>query len=104
MYNDYPDAGLYGTYYEFHGADTIIERQIKHLPPAFHCGLLPNYFSAALRQPPIYSSAVAVPRKVFERVGGFKVGESIGKDLDMWGRIALYYRVAYTTELVRFII
>ena len=99
MYNNYPDAGLYGTCYIFHGSDTSIKRQIKYLPPAFHCGLLPNYFSAALGQPPIWTSAVAIPRKVFKSIGGFKIGESTGEDLDVWGRIALYYKVAYNIEI-----
>lgn len=99
MYNNYPDAGIYGTCYKIYGSDSGIQRQIKHIPSDFHRGLLPNYFCATLGQPPICTSAVAIPRKVFERVGGFKVGESIGEDLDMWGRIALYYRVAYTMEI-----
>ena len=63
-------------------------------------GVIPGYFKAsALGEPPVSSSSVAIPKKVFEDVGYFSLNERYGEDLDMWGRIALRYPIVFTTEV-----
>ena len=37
-----------------------------------------------------------VPKRVFDEIGGFPVGVRTGEDLDMWVRIALQHRVAWS--------
>ena len=37
-----------------------------------------------------------VPKRVFDEIGGFPVGVRTGEDLDMWARIALQHRVAWS--------
>jgi len=60
-------------------------------------GIIPSYFESAVGDfQPINSSVAAVPRRVFDELGGFAIGEKLGEDLDMWLRIALKYPVAFS--------
>jgi len=43
--------------------------------------------------------SVTVPKKVFSEIGGFQTGFWWGEDVDMWGRIALKYPIAYSSEV-----
>lgn len=94
----YPNAGLYATDYVIQiNKNSFRKTKINSVPSAPWEGILPNYFKAAtLGEPPVCSSAVCIPKSVFEVVGGFPVGEPLGEDLDMWGRIALQYPVAFS--------
>jgi len=92
----YPEAGMYGTSY-------LLCRDGKRWRPTFKdCidsrdgGLLDDFFQAAAWNSPICSSAVVVPKRVFDQVGGFPVGVRRGGDMHMWTRIALMYRVAWS--------
>lgn len=60
--------------------------------------LIRDYFAHSLAGPFMYTSSIAVPRTVFNQVGYFAEGEPMGEDLDMWGRIALAFPVAYCAE------
>lgn len=94
----YPQAGLYATGYE------IVMPSGKIILPKFRMikktpweGIVSSYFESALGdQPPITSSSVAVPLRVFDKSGYFSVGEKLGEDLDMWFRVALHYPVAFS--------
>ncbi len=98
--NRFPEAGAFSTAY-FHvqpGRDAF-PAKIYGIPDSPWEGLFPDYFlSASMGEPPVCSSAVAIPRSVFETVGLFKVGEKMGEDLDMWGRIALRFRIAFSWQ------
>ena len=78
--------------------DLKVKPQLKGLPAPPWEGIIPQYFkSAYLGDPPIWTSTVTVPKRVIERVGYFKVGR--GEDLDMWGRIAMNYPIAFSWHI-----
>jgi len=96
----FPEAGAYATAYEVHESNgKVIKLQYKDIPSPPWEGLIPNYFRSALGSPPVWSSAVAVPKGVFEDVGCFPVGEPMGEDGDMWLRIALKYPIAFSWQI-----
>ena len=74
-----------------------VRPQIRGLPAPPWEGIIPQYFkSAYLGASPIWTSTVTLPKRVIDRVGYFKVGEQRGEDLDMWGRIAIHYPIAFS--------
>ncbi|MEN6348414.1 MAG: glycosyltransferase family 2 protein [Syntrophomonas sp.] len=117
LHSNYPTAGAYATAYTIIESDgTAIVPPLINIPPAPFEGLLDNYFRSSLPienrliskikhciqfhfGEPVWSSAVAVKKSVFEEIGGFPVGEPQGEDLEMWGRIAIKYAIAYSTKL-----
>ena len=52
-----------------------------------------------LGAPPVWSSAVMIPKNIFDELGNFKEGETIGEDVEMWCRIALRYSVAFNKKI-----
>ena len=100
LYNRYPHAGAFATSYKVKMPDSHFEKaKYKHLPKPPWEGILTNYFHAALgSNPVILTSAVMVKKVVFEKVGGFPVGELI-EDLDMWARIAFKYPIVWTSRI-----
>ncbi|MEW6382232.1 MAG: glycosyltransferase family 2 protein [bacterium] len=98
--NRFPEAGIYATAYEFHEPNgKTVQPRYKAIPPAPWEGLIPNYFRASLGIPPVWSSAVAVPRRIFKEAGYFPAGERLGEDGDMWLRIAVKYPVAFSWQI-----
>jgi len=93
----FPDAGAYATAYEIHTPSGTITRMVcDGFGAQYSEGIIENFCRAALLGYPIHSSAVAVPRHVFEQIGGFPIGEHLGEDGHMWLRIALHYPIAYS--------
>jgi len=90
------EAGIYATAYLIYAEEGWIEKpNYRRIPKPPWEGILPSYFkAAAYGAPPVWSSAACVPRTVFADVGVFKVGQRLGEDVDMWGRIAMKYPVA----------
>ncbi|WP_082122612.1 glycosyltransferase family 2 protein [Methanoculleus sediminis] len=96
-----PQAGAYGTAYLLQeNASTIRTPSYSAaIPPEPWEGLLSSYFrDAILGSPPISSSIVAVPRRVLNEMEGFYTGAWYGEDVDLWGRIALKYPIAFTWD------
>lgn len=94
----FPQAGIYATAWAHSKRKNEIQlAQFAAIPQSPWEGILPNYFkSAALGEPPACSSSVCIPRSVFDIVGFFKEGIIMGEDLDMWGRIAIRFEVAFS--------
>ena len=97
----HPKAGMFTTAYKIQTAEG------KTRWPHYDCipnppweGLFPNYFkSAALGDTPVWTSVVVIPRQIFHEVGGFPEGYWWGEDVDLFGKIALKYPVAFSWEL-----
>ncbi len=95
----YPECGAYAT--EKVTVDPDGKRGIPvhdGIPASPWEGVIPNYFRSAASWP-VCSSAVAIPRQVFDSVGLFPVGVRHGGDLDMWCRIALKYPICFSTHV-----
>jgi glycosyltransferase involved in cell wall biosynthesis len=96
----YPDSGMYATAYKIHtNSGKIISADYKSIPNPPWEGLLPNYFkSGALGFGPVLCSVVVIPKKFFYQMGGFPEGYWFGEDIDLFGKIALKYQVAFSWE------
>lgn len=97
----HPEAGMYATAYRVQTMDgEVRSAEYRELPEPPWEGLMPNYFkSAALGEYPVITSGMAVPKSIFEEVGGFPIGYWWGEDADLFGKIALKYPVAFGWEL-----
>ena len=97
----YPEAGIFSTAYKIHTADGKTQWACYQGIPDFPWeGLLPNFFkSAALGDIPVWTSVVVIPGKLFHEAGGFPEGHWWGEDVDLFGKIALKYPVAFSSEL-----
>lgn len=95
----YPEAGAYGTacLIKIDDSSQRIASYSAIIPNEPWEGLLPSYFrAAALGFPPITASTVAIPKKILKEVGGFSTATWFGEDIDLWGRIALKYPIAFS--------
>ena len=99
---EYPQAGMYTTSYKI-----FIESTGESIWPTYEYiqdrpweGLLPDYFrSGAMGSPPVNSSVVGIPKKIFLEAGGFPPDYWFGEDADMFGKIALKHPVAFSWEM-----
>ena len=96
LHERHPDAGIFATAYRLSRGHVNDHPAFRHCPTEPQGGLLPDYFRASLGPPPVWSSAVMIPKPVLIEVGGFPVGVKRGEDLQTWARIALRYRVAWS--------
>ena len=92
----FPNCGLYATnYYKqfFNGKKikTHFNGVSKH-----HFGIIEDYFSASTSDSIAWSSAVMIPKKIFQELGGFDEEMRSGQDTDLWIRIALKESVAFS--------
>lgn len=96
------ECAVYATSYEICRDDgSCRPAVIRGLPIDFREGILENYFKvAACSAPPLWTSAVAVTKSAIQNVGGFPLGIGSGEDLLTWARLALKYKIAYSTALL----
>jgi glycosyltransferase involved in cell wall biosynthesis len=92
----YPQAGAFATAYDkITPQGYTIRPQFDILLPRQKQGLINDYYRVILKWP-VWSSAVAIPKVILHEIGGFKVGEAYGEDIDVWLRIALRYQIAWS--------
>ncbi len=97
LWAKHPEAGAYATAYEIQAPDGHVYAQsYRGIPPTPWEGIIPNYFRCALWHDPVWSSAVAIRREVFHTVGHFTLCPGVGEDVELWGRIALRYPIAFS--------
>jgi glycosyltransferase involved in cell wall biosynthesis len=96
----YPEAGAFATAYEMVGSDKVVSiPKYKSIPEAPWEGYIPSYFKSALGVPPVWTSAVTIPKKVFDAVGGFPKGVVLGQDKEVWERVAMKFKIAFTNKI-----
>lgn len=94
----HPNAGIYGTGYY------IVKNGKKRVAPigveeGFSEGEI-NYCKVYAKTlcMPLTSITVAMPRTVFDEMGGFKPYLKLGEDFDLWIRIVLKHKVVFLNK------
>jgi glycosyltransferase involved in cell wall biosynthesis len=93
---EYPEAGA------VFSRCAIINETGKRIfePKSFsNRGILQNWLVRIATHQYIQYASIAVRREVYEHVGGF-YGTNYGEDWEMWVRIARYYPMAYTPDIL----
>ncbi len=93
----YPGCGAYSTGYKmlFDGKIYPCCNKLSD-----EKGPIKNYFLAAFTEPILLPSSSAIPRVIFDRLGGFPEGMRNGEDLWMWIKIALEYKICHDPALM----
>ncbi len=93
LIHDYPDAGLFATNYVYYKPGKT------HVALDMPTGYI-DYPKAYLRSTamPVWTGAVAMPRRVFEEMGGFPAGVRLGEDFLLWAKTAMRYPVAFLNK------
>ena len=99
LYSLYPDSGLYGTAYSVYDGEKWIHDIIQY--PNLGERIFKSYFGewAEARHPIIIASGFAAKKSALMRVGCYREDQRAGQDHELFGRIALYYTIAYSPSV-----
>ncbi len=100
LYKKYSECSIYACNYEFRDSKgkctptTIQKRRILE-----EDGVLDNYFEvASCSHPPICSISIMVKKQAIQSIGGFPIGIKAGEDLLTWARLAINFKIAYSSQ------
>ena len=99
LIESFPNSGIYATSYQkmfFNNYTTQPKfKNVKH--PFF--GIVDDYFSTSIIDNILWTSAVAIPKKLIDQ--GFLFDENLGcgEDIDLWVNIAKNFDVAFSSEV-----
>lgn len=101
LVNNYPNCGIYAANYEFYYTENkIIKPKFKNIPTANWHGIVADYFTSSLAYHLVWTSAVLIPKSIFQTIGNFDEKITLGaagEDTDLWMRIALHHPIAFNT-------
>lgn len=102
LFKQFPTAGLLACNYElFYSEKYIHKPHFIDVPEDNWSGIIVDFFKSSYINRIAWTSAVAVPKKVLEKVGNFSPNITLGagEDTDLWIRIALQYPVAFDNNI-----
>nr|WP_294926811.1 glycosyltransferase family 2 protein [uncultured Flavobacterium sp.] len=99
LIKDCPQAGLYASRYISKVSEKkFITNSFLSIRENFS-GIIPDFFYSSLVSRIALTSAVIVPKAVFDKTGFFNTSITSGQDLDLWVRIAILFPVAITGNI-----
>ena len=95
----HPNCGIYGASYEKHFFNTYTSSpKFQHVDPPFF-GVVEDYFKTSLIDNILWTSAVAIPKKIVDAGYLFDKDLGWGEDTDLWIRIASNFNVAFSSKV-----
>jgi glycosyltransferase involved in cell wall biosynthesis len=99
LIHEYPDCGLYCTSFQ-----VVSNEGLFRAPCLEKRGVVEDFFGESAHRYIAIPSASAMPRHIFDEIGGFPEGMKIAGDLYMWIKLARRYRVCFSPKpLVRYL-
>jgi glycosyltransferase involved in cell wall biosynthesis len=100
LYREYPECGIYATFYKIILSNGTVECQaLKGAHRRSRRGIIKDIFTTYHNYFPFTSSSVMVPKDVLEKVGGFPSGIKFGEDRITWIKIALSSPIAFSSSI-----
>jgi glycosyltransferase involved in cell wall biosynthesis len=101
LIENHPEAGMFTTAIKIQTpAGKTRWMKYECIPDPPWEGIIPNFFkSGAVVGFPVQTSSVVIPKKIIHEMGGFPEGYWYGEDVDLFGKIALKYPVAFSWEV-----
>lgn len=102
LYFLFPDCGFYATNYEMYfSSKKTIPNVFIDIPKTEWRGIVKDFFKSSMINRITLTSAIAVPKNIFDKIGNFdpKITLGAGEDIDLWIRIALKYKVAFDNKI-----
>lgn len=99
LYTKYPNAGFFGTAFSVYSGDNLV-RHVVHEPENGD-RIFSSYFGEWEKagHPIIIASGFAARKSALMRVDCYRADLRAGQDHDLFGKIALYYDVAYSPDI-----
>ena len=97
----FPEAGAYATAYKVKEPNgKYYEVSFSPIPPFPWEGIISNYFECiASGKHSICTDTVCIKKDIFDSVGLFDTSFSMGEDTDMWIRLYLKTKIAFSTKI-----
>ena len=100
LQNKFPEADVFGTAYQ---VITPHKRYSRVLDAEKGERILKSYFEervqAGIQNYFLMTSAVAVHKSLFQRIGGYHTHFVVGEDLDLYERLAIHSKIAYSPAI-----
>jgi glycosyltransferase involved in cell wall biosynthesis len=100
LQENFPDCGMYAKAYIRKDKKFEIPCIYKDIPNTKNwTGILDDYFNNSMINSIALTSAVMIPKRVFDSIGNFNETYNSGEDIDLWVRIALQFPVAFYNKV-----
>ena len=99
LYNNHPSSGIFVSRYYIKNpaVSNYVKPVFKNLTDDY-TGIVADVFSSSLNYRVVWTSALAVPKSVFNELGSFKEHVTHPEDIEMWIRIATHCTVALSNS------
>lgn len=97
----FPEAGVFSTAYQYKQDNKYFNPRLCKQHRIKSPGILKHYFAMmANGDLPLTMSSIVIRRSLFDAIGGFPVGETMGEDQDFLFRAALARPIAYSPKVL----
>lgn len=100
LFGAFPGCGLYAMAYLKQTKKITMPSVYNTIPTTTDwMGIVDKYFESCYIDSIAWTSAVMIPKAILQQHGGFNNALEIGEDIDLWIRIALNHKVAFSNQV-----
>lgn len=96
LYHDFPNCGIYCSRYKIKNTKNHFQTPHYNGISSSFNGIVKDYFFSNSPFRITWTSCLAIPKEILEKVGGFSSAVTNGQDLELWTKIGIEHQVAIT--------
>lgn len=99
LYHDFPDCGIYCSRYKIKiTKNHFLIPNYNGIESSFN-GIVEDYFFSNRPFRITWTSCLAIPKEILEKIGGFTPNTTNGQDIELWIKIGIAHQVAITNTI-----